>query len=404
MKPKPLANRKALLLLASWFAVALSARLSGADAASGAPEEAWKQLVAARQEFYALQPSSFKPQDFERFLAEGGQKAGQLADRYKDYQQSHTNSTHLSDAWSEWMHLLIIAAHSSPARKTELDQAEQQCLADPKLERSRRETIRSNQVKRTRDLKQRERLVREVKDDFESPAVFLCENLIVIADFSDYPHARELVAEVLKLSADQAELKRFRLSAQDLSAKLDRIGHPLRLKFTALDGSEVDLEKLRGKVVLLEFWATWCPPCVAGIPQIKSAWDALHREGFEVIALSYDTERERLEKFVKREALPWPQFFAPEGDEAPLIKSLGQPSPPSYWLLNREGVLVDINANQELERKVKSLLAPGSSGSADSAAAQGAVQNATAPGGPTNQSQPFRTQTNQASQAAGSGR
>ena len=103
--------------------------------------------------------------------------------------------------------------------------------------------------------------------------------------------------------------------------------------------------------------ATWCAPCLAGIPQIKSAWDALHREGFEVIALSYDTEREKLSRFVISYALPWPQFFAPEGTAAPLIQGLGQPGPPAYWLINPEGVLVDVNAGHDLEAKVKTLLA-----------------------------------------------
>lgn len=381
MKSKSLAPRKALLLLACWCALGLGPRLTGAEAAPSGAEEAWKKIQAAKEELYSLQPPSLNPQAFERFLADGAQKAGVLADQFRDYRQHYTNSIYLAEAWSQWMDLLNIAAQGSSARKAELEKAEQQCLADPKLEPRRREEIRSNQIDRTRDLKDCERLVRQVKDEMESPSMFLCQHLLDIAEFSDYPHSAELVAEVLKLSEGKVGLTSFHGQAQQLKARLERIGHPLRLRFTALDGSEVDMDKLRGKVVLLEFWATWCPPCVAGIGQIKSAWDALHPEGFEVIALSYDTERGKLSSFVKNNALPWPQFFAPEGKEAPLLQGFGQPGPPSYWLVDREGVLVDVNAHDGLERKVKALLGRSSSGSLPSVGAQRAVQDATEPGG-----------------------
>jgi thiol-disulfide isomerase/thioredoxin len=403
MKSKSLAPRKALLFLACWCALELGPRLTGAEAATGEPEEAWKKLVAAKEGFYKLEPSSLQPQAFDRFLDAYAQKAGALADQFKDYQARYTNSPHAAEAWSEWMDLLNTAARSS-ARKAELEKAEQQCLADPKLEPRRREEIRSNQIDRTRDLKERERLVREVKDEFESPGWFLCHHLLDIAEWSDYPHSRDLLAQVLNLSEGKVELGSLRDQAQQLKARLDRIGRPLRLKFTALDGSEVDTDKLRGKVVLLEFWATWCPPCVAGIPQIKTAWDALHPEGFEVIALSYDTEREKLSRFVKNNALPWPQFFAPQGRDAPLIKAFGQSELPAYWLIDRGGILTDVNAHDGLERKVKALLARSSSDSLQSVGAQRAVQDATEPGGAANRSQPARSETNRTPSAAGSGR
>ena len=72
----------------------------------------------------------------------------------------------------------------------------------------------------------------------------------------DYPHSQELVEEVLKLAEGKQELSYYRDQAQQLKARLERDLDSLRLKFNALDGTEVDVEKLRGKVVLLEFWAT----------------------------------------------------------------------------------------------------------------------------------------------------
>jgi hypothetical protein len=78
-----------------------------------------------------------------------------------------------------------------------------------------------------------------------------------------------------------------------------------------------------------------------------------------VIGLSYDTERDTLERFLKQNAIKWPQFFDVQGWDAPLIQSLGRPGPPAYWLIDRDGLLADVNARKDLEPKVKRLLATG---------------------------------------------
>lgn len=346
--------------LSIWFGVVgLATRLLAGEGPPQPADDAWQKLVAAENQLNQTEFPVAGSKEYGPFLARFFQKAGELADQFKVYQHESTNSVHQADAWEKWMDWLGVAASGIPARKAELERAEQQCLNDPKLDPNRRESILENKVHRVGDIKEMERLIRELKDQSADPDNFFCQNMVDVADFSPYPHSREVVDEVLSVTAgrENTRLKVWREKALEQKARLDRLGHPLELKFIALDGTAVDLASLRGKVVLLEFWATWCPPCVAGISHVRSVWRALHQEGFEVIGLSYDTDREKLEKFLKKQDVSWPQFFTTAGWDALLIKEFGRPGPPAYWLIDQQGLLVDVVANQDLEGKVKRLLA-----------------------------------------------
>ena len=138
---------------------------------------------------------------------------------------------------------------------------------------------------------------------------------------------------------------------------LPMVGKPSPpLKFKALDGREVDLEKLKGKVVLLDFWATWCPPCIEEIPHVRAAYERYNKEGFEIVGISFDAEKQRLEDVVKRENIRWPQYFDGGGRDAAPGKTFGILHWPSMWLLDRNGVIRYISAGAGLEQKIATLL------------------------------------------------
>ncbi len=131
------------------------------------------------------------------------------------------------------------------------------------------------------------------------------------------------------------------------------------LKFTALDGRAVDVAALRGKVVLIDFWATWCGPCKEELPNVKAAYDKYHAQGFEVVAVSLDAEKDKqkLSDYVREHALPWPQHFDGKGWKNEFAVKFGIRAIPAMFLLDQEGKVVTTEARgSKLEREIRRLL------------------------------------------------
>jgi peroxiredoxin len=101
--------------------------------------------------------------------------------------------------------------------------------------------------------------------------------------------------------------------------------------------ASLSLESLRGKVVLLNFWATWCKPCEDEMPAMESLYRELGSEGFELVAVSVDDDRREVEEFTARMGLTFPILLDPEKRVADAYQS--HRFPESY-LIDRQGVLV----------------------------------------------------------------
>lgn len=180
--------------------------------------------------------------------------------------------------------------------------------------------------------------------------------LVAVAQRSSGERQKELATEIL--SAPGAPPGAKTLADHILKGtKPYQVGKPLDIRFTAVNGRQVDLAKLKGKVVLIEFWSTTCGPCIAGMPMVKAAYQKLHDQGFEVVAISFDDKESALRRFIKEKELPWPQHFDGEGWGNEFAVRYGIFSIPTMWLVDKRGNLRDTNTHSvDLERRVTALL------------------------------------------------
>jgi thiol-disulfide isomerase/thioredoxin len=187
--------------------------------------------------------------------------------------------------------------------------------------------------------------------------------LFTVLSQTDLAFARE---RAVRLAAASGPLASF---GEDWGRKLGYVGQTIEMKFTAPDGVQVDLANYRGRVVLVDFWATWCGPCMAEMPTVKAVYAKYRDQGFEVIGISLDgggitkgiqsgvKTTEDFLAFLQREQMPWPQHFTNQGWKNEFAQRFGIKSIPAIFLIGRDGKVVSTEARGEsLEPQVRQAL------------------------------------------------
>ncbi len=156
--------------------------------------------------------------------------------------------------------------------------------------------------------------------------------------------------------------------AKEAAAQLENIkaikflsvGQPApELETLALDGKKVKLSECKGKVVMLDIWATWCPPCRAMIPHERDLVKAMEKKPFSLISVSVDTEKATLTEFLEKEPMPWTHWWD-SGKDNPVLKKYRVRAFPTIYVLDHMGVIrhkwIGSPGNDKIDKAIEDLV------------------------------------------------
>jgi thiol-disulfide isomerase/thioredoxin len=171
----------------------------------------------------------------------------------------------------------------------------------------------------------------------------------MVADTDDTEIITPALEKLVPL-VKQSENPMVARAADELEGILRRVnllGNKLELEGQLLEGEPLDWESYRGKVVLVDFWAVWCGPCRAEVPNLLEHYRMYKDKGFEILGVSLDDERAAAEQYVEQTAIPWATVFD-KGSDTSMATKYAINAIPRLILVDQEGTVVHMNARGEI--------------------------------------------------------
>ena len=133
----------------------------------------------------------------------------------------------------------------------------------------------------------------------------------------------------------------------------------MELSGTTSEGAKFDIAQYKGKIVLVDFWATWCGPCRASMPELKELYEKYHSHGLEIVGVDLDQTLSDLSDFLDKEKLPWLNVIGEEKDgqmQFPLAEKYQIQAIPSTFLVGKDGKIVAFDLRgEELAKAVEKM-------------------------------------------------
>ena len=192
--------------------------------------------------------------------------------------------------------------------------------------------------------------------DFFQPLQMCGDIIITNAKYMGYTNDEIFVFLKQLMDANIGQLTEWADAKSDL---LHLKESPLALSFKTFDNKWIDINQLKGKVILIDFWATWCSNCLEYMPVIQKAYKAYHEKGFEVLSLSINkiSEREKVLTAERRLNVTWPLGII--GDEklkTDIWRKFKFSSVPQLILLDKNGMLIENNGGLMNETALNNLI------------------------------------------------
>lgn len=155
------------------------------------------------------------------------------------------------------------------------------------------------------------------------------------------------------LKADSSAVRR----ASGAIRRLELKGKSFALSGPMLGEGTLDIAKLRGKTVLVIYWATNCVPCTEDLPELRQLYQAYKSKGFEIVGVCLDMDLPPVAEYIQTHKVPWPQIYEGKGLESPAAIQYGVISLPTMFLVNAQGIVESRNTSvQDLKLQLPGLL------------------------------------------------